>query len=308
VITQGLSQAALALRTRAEYRRRYRDPAFWQPYVDEVLRRHGLTAGGAAGGSGGTFPTFVVGAYVVKFFPKRFYGLECYRVERALHADVLGQLEEQVPRYVADGCLFDAPRWRWPYLVTTRLAGVSWSEAKLQGEAQHEVARQLGTLMRRIHELPCPPASVFSRDLLGELRATCSKRHRRWHMLPSHLVDQIDDYLAPPSADRRLLHADLHNDHVFVHGPNLVGVIDWGDALWTDPYYELPSLHFGTFGGDKGLLRTFLDGYGWQRSDDFVHRAMTMTVLHEFNPLAICRPDFGRFATLAEVAEFLWRL
>jgi len=32
--------------------------AFWQPYLDEVLRRHGLPPSQAILGTGGTFPTF----------------------------------------------------------------------------------------------------------------------------------------------------------------------------------------------------------------------------------------------------------
>jgi Phosphotransferase enzyme family len=58
----------------------------------------------------------------------------------------------------------------------------------------------------------------------------------------------------PPSAVRRLLHGDLHGDHVFISGARLVGTVDWGDALCGDLYYELPALFFGTFGASKRLL------------------------------------------------------
>lgn len=45
--------------------------------------------------------------------------------------------------------------------------------------------------------------------------------------------------------------------HIFVDEARLVGVIEGGDALWGDPYYELPALFFGTFGESKPLLRAF---------------------------------------------------
>src|SRR5262249_9152372 len=106
-------------------------------------------------------------------------------------------------------------------------------------------------------------------------------RSRRLRMLPERLVEQIHEDLAPPSAERRLVHADLHGDHVFVRGGHLAGIIDWGDALCGDPYYDLPSLFFGTFGGSKPLLRTFLDAYRWPVGADFACRAMTMTLVHE---------------------------
>jgi hypothetical protein len=89
-----------------------------------------------------------------------------------------------------------------------------------------------------------------------------------------HCSDQIDDYLAPPSDERYLVHADLHGDHIFIRDGHLAGIIDWGDALCGDPYYDLPALFFGTFGASKPLLRTFLDAYGWPVGSDFVHRAM----------------------------------
>jgi hypothetical protein len=90
----------------------------------------------------------------------------------------------------------------------------------------------------------------------------------------------------------------------------LAGVIDWGDALVIDPYYELPALYLGTFKGDKRLLRAFLAGYGWEIGADFAQRAMTMTLLHEWDVLA----DVGKFvaldavASLDELATTLWGL
>jgi len=119
------------------------------------------------------------------------------------------------------------------------------------------VASQLGATVRRVHDLACPDEPVWQRDVVGELRATCAERHRRRGMLPAYLVDQIDDYLAAPSSAQRLVHGDLHADHIFVDEARLVGVIEGGDALWGDPYYELPALFFGTFGESKPLLRAF---------------------------------------------------
>jgi hypothetical protein len=51
-------------------------------------RRHVPTFSPPIIGAGGTFPTFLVGAYVVKFFPRRFDGGECFLIERSLHTGV----------------------------------------------------------------------------------------------------------------------------------------------------------------------------------------------------------------------------
>jgi hygromycin-B 7''-O-kinase len=271
------------------------------------MRRHGLPVGALTTGAGGTFPTFLVGAYVVKFFPKRFDGGQCFLIERSLHTGALDRAEIGAPRHVAHGHLFQAG-WRWPYLVTTRLDGMSWREAGLSPQAQQAVASQLGAALRRVHELTCPDEPVWRRDVLSELRATCADRHRRRGMLPAHLADQIDDYLAALVATRRLIHGDLHADHVFVEARHLVGVVDWGDALCGDPYYELPALFFGTFRANRSLLRAFLDGYGWERTTDFAHRAMTMTLLHEFNPAAGHLPPLAEIRSLHDLAGQLWQL
>ena len=128
-------------------------------------------------------------------------------------------------------------------------------------------------------------------------------------------MEQIDDYLAPPSAARGLVHADLHADHIFVRDGHLAGIIDWGDALCGDPDYDLPALFFGTFGGSKPLLRAFLDAYGWPAGSapgesglNFARRAMTMTLLHEFNPLGRALPPLEKVTTLDELAELLWQV
>ena len=104
------------------------------------------------------------------------------------------------------------------------------------------------------------------------------------------------------------MHADLHGDHVFVHDGHLAGIIDWGDALCGDPHHELPALFFGTFGGSKALLRTFLDAYGWPVGADFAHRAMSMSLVHEFNPLGDALPPLEEITTLHDLAETLWQL
>jgi hypothetical protein len=73
------------LASQRDYPRRFGDVEFWAPYVGEVLRRHGLPDGVLTAGAGGTFPAFLVGAYVVKFFPSRFDGGACFVIEHTLH-------------------------------------------------------------------------------------------------------------------------------------------------------------------------------------------------------------------------------
>jgi hygromycin-B 7''-O-kinase len=299
--------AELAFASTAEYAATLGEVQFWEPYVHAALRRHALPTVAPGVGTGGTFPTFLAGSYVVKLFPALFSGGACFEIERSIHQLFLEHRRILAPPLVAHGHLFDT-EWRWPYVITRRLAGASWRSADLSTEDQEAVAVQLGALMRQVHELACPAEAVWSNDVLSDLRATCADRHRTWNILPSRLVDQIESFvsLSPPSTAQRLVHADLHSDHIFVDAGRLVGVIDWGDALYGDPYYELPALYFGTFGGNKCLLRAFLDGYNWDLTRDFATRAMTMTLVHEFCPLAGRTPPLDGVASLEQLASLLW--
>ena len=302
---QPAAPAGLVFASVAEYAATLGDVEFWQPYVHNALWRHGLPTEPLRIGTGGTFPTFLAGALVVKLFGQLFSGAECFDIERSIHQLFLEHPRILAARLMAYGHLFDTG-WSWPYVITNRLAGVSWRDARLSAEDQESVSVQLGGLMRQIHELACPEGAVWRRDVLGDLRATCVGRHRMWRTLPPRLVAQIDSFLSPPSVTRRLVHADLHADHIFVDGGRLVGVIDWGDALFGDPYYELPALYFGTLDGQKQLLRAFLDGYQWEVTSDFATRAMSMTLLHEFNPLDGHTPPLTAVANLQDLASLLW--
>ena len=299
----------LRFATPREYEARLGDAAFWTPYVAAVLARHGLPAAASEVGAIGTFPTFLAGRYVVKLFGELFWGPSCHETERSLHRMLLAHPEIPAPRLVAEGELF-GESWPWPYLVITRLTGTTWHDAALRPTEREDLAHQLGRVIRGVHELPPPAGSVWGRDRLADLRASCVDRHRQWGTLPVHLVEQIDRFLAEPSPVRRLIHADLHEHHLFIEGGRLVGVIDWGDAMVADPYYELPALHLHTFGGSKHLLGAFLEGYGWEIGVDFARRAMSMALLHEFNPLGGWgKPvDSSGVATLDELANVLWEM
>lgn len=163
--------------------------------------------------------------------------------------------------------------------------------------------------------LPAEPgAGRLGRDWLADYGDQCVCRHREWATLPPRLLAQLEDYVVPPTSPARFLHADLAIDHIFVEesGPaEILGIIDWGGAEATDPYYELPILHFDAFCGHGGLLRAFLDGYGWEVGDDFPARAMSAALRHEsdvFDNLLAVRGDVDleRFETLDALAAAWW--
>ena len=306
--------------SRDEYAARLGDARYWSPYIEEIVRRHRLSDALLAVGTVGSFPTFLVGSYVVKLFCEQFDGAVCFQSERAILQLLRAHPAIPAPELIAEGALFGVvPQsveatpagadWPWPYLIITRVGGVAWHDGRLAYGESAVVAREIGTVLRQLHGLPPPIGPLWERDWLAEFRATCLERQRGYGTLPPDLLDQVEAYLIEPQPDRRLLHADLHDHHLFLEKGRLAGIIDWGDTIVADPYHELPALHLGTFKADTRLLAAFLDGYAWPAAADFERRAMSATIAHPFDVLRrVARAtDLSQFDSLEALAAHIWR-
>jgi aminoglycoside phosphotransferase (APT) family kinase protein len=184
---------------------------------------------------------------------------------------------------LGEGNLFEDPDAPWPYLITSRISGVAWRDAELSSDQRLPAAAELGEQIRRVHALRASTDGPFA-DLPARSVEAVSERHRAWDSLPPHLIGQIDDYVAGhESSDRVFIHADLTADHAFVEGGRLAEIIDWGDAMVTDPHLELAALHLDMFRCDKAVLRAFLDAYGWPVGEDFPRHALCLALLHPFD-------------------------
>lgn len=311
-----------------EYGERFVDLAFWQPYVELIADTHNLPAGEISMGEPGTFPTFILSrTHIVKFFGTPFDGLRCWAVEWdvARLVKTVG-LAIPIPDVIAAGTLSRDPDWH--YLVAAFVPGDPFAVASLNlnAAAKREVAATFGRLLHPVHDLAIPTGSALGDGwddwsaFIERHRQGVAARHRAWSVLPKHLLGEIDGYVAgyriPEAVRPSLVHADLHDHHLIGASTGDVwsirGVIDWGDARLGDRFYELPALHLGLCHGDRAMLGAFLEAYGCadHRSDAFVRRAMTMTLLHEFNVLekAGSIVDLDAIATLDDLADTLWRV
>jgi hygromycin-B 7''-O-kinase len=331
----GLSPADLfdQLENIEGYRRYFADPVAWRPYVEQVCRRHALNPGQAVRiGVPGTCPTFIVDErWVVKFFGRLFDGGHCWQVELEL-GKWAGALGLPVPEIVAEGQLFQAyPGWRWPYLVFEYVPGKSIGEVFEQVglEDKLALARWMGEITRRMHGAAMPVSEIFQpawdafTGLLHSQRGGCLQSFQEWGCLPEHLLAQLDDFLQPVDelVDLRsmphLIHADLTADHVLgrLEGGrwHSLALIDFGDAMVGNLYYELVALHLDLFHGDKRLLAAYLDAYGLDEEErrQLPVRAMFMALLHRFNvlePVFERHPGLRQITTLDELADVLWRV
>jgi hygromycin-B 7''-O-kinase len=315
------------------YPRGFMDARGWNPYVRSVCLRHRLLPCQVVrAGLPGTYPTFVVDErWVVKFFGQLFGGELAFAAEREAARLLATHGSFPAPRVVAQGHLLPGESdWTWPYLVYEFVPGISLGEVYglVTFADKLDLARDLGKLTHRLHALSLDNSPLFRPiwepflDFLRSQTARCLENHRRWGILPERLVGQIDMFLLPPEelVDTRLpphwIHADLTRDHLLgrLEGGRwrTSGLIDFGDALVGNLYYELVTLHLDLFAGDTRLLDAFLLAYGTGAADrpDFSRRAMSTALLHPFNVLEcvhLIRPSLFQVETLQEMADLLWK-
>lgn len=318
------------------YRRYFSDPAAWRPYVEQVCRRHTFSPVREVRiGVPGTCPTFIVDdRRVVKFFGRLFDGGHSFQVELELGKWAAG-LGLPVPEIVAEGRLLRSAKagggWPWPYLVFEYVPGESIGEVYEQTGLGDRLAlaRWMADITRRMHRAAIPESDIFHpawdafTGLLHSQRRSCRDSFQEWGSLPEHLLAQLDDFLLPvdelvdPRSAPHLIHADLTVDHVLgrLEGGrwHSLALIDFGDAMTGNLYYELVALHLDLFHGDKRLLAAYLDAYGLDEPArrQLPVRAMNMALLHRFNvlgPVFKRNPSLEQVSTLNELADVLWNV
>lgn len=230
-----------------------------------------------------TYPVFICGDVVVKLFGFLPTWRRSHAAEQA--ADRLLGTDPRIPApsLLAEGELFDDLDAPWPYLVTTRMPGTSWRGSVLAPDERRAIAADLGMAVGHLQALvPSgdePTSTAPPNIARARVAATNSS-------LPSHLVDQVGDFLSELRPyDRTFVHGDLVKAHAFVQDGRLAGVIDWGDARVTDRHYELGKLYFELFDCDRELLRVFLDASGWPTPPDFARQALGLALHRQVHGL-----------------------
>lgn len=320
-----------ALTTEREYRQLFTEVAYWRDYVRAICQDHGLACTHIEATLPGSYPVFLVDdTRVIKLFGELFGGARGYAVESRVYALFGEGTQLPVPRLLATGKLYPADStWQWPYLIMTRVPGVSLGAvfARLTLDDKLRLAQQVGGLVRRLHATALPREGLLRaawapfQSFVGQQYRSCGASHREWATLPTHMLLELQDYVLPPEElidvhqAPCLLHADITEDHLLGDldgGWRLNGLIDFGDARVGDPFYELVALHLGAFCRDKRMLRAFCESYGLAEAFEpaFVRRAMSYTLLHEFDVLAPTVRDTpaASLGGLDELARRLWDL
>ena len=183
----------------------------------------------------------------------------------------------RLPRVIAFAEVGD-----WTYLVTSTVAGQPGHVAVT--ETPLRVARLMGQLLRRLHDLP--PGDFSLQTGVAELLDVAADRVARRRLRPSGLHSLEGDAAreTPEKRLKRLTKRPIPDDpsaHVLTHGdyclPNVlldlgdtVGLIDVGGLLLADRHRDLAmavrSLRYN--GGKDDAVQTFFRWYGADLVDD----------------------------------------
>lgn len=257
------------------------------PAVEAIAARHRLPTGIVRIPVGSNV-LFALGAtHVLKLFAPLFHD-EYVRELRAYETSAAA-LRLPIPELVAHGELDG-----WTYMALTRVPGEPvvkvWQEVPA-GE-RVAIAAQLGEAAAMLHRAPPPASLAVNWPLFLASQRANATLIQQGRDGPADWVAQIDGFLdryapAPTAAPLVLLHADLHNQNVLLERRRgrwrLGGVIDFGDAFVGAREYEFAAPALWICQGERPLLASFLDGYGYApRGEDLACRLLAWTLLHRF--------------------------
>jgi hygromycin-B 7''-O-kinase len=286
----------------------------WLPAMQAICRLHGIPSDALMRIDEGTNVIFGAGtSHILKLFPPFWRRLA--RSESAVLEYVHGKLGVATPEVLAQGELEG-----WPYLVTTRLSGVSlrgvWD--RMDERNRHRIAAQLGEMMAQLHALPAGGLDLPASDwpsLVQDRIATCVAR-RREQGLDESWLRQIQPFLEeaaplyPPDFTPSIVTGDVHQYHLLVSGDGdswtLAGYLDFDDATIGFHEYDLAAPGVFMMAHHPELLRTMLLAYGYPRTaldDALARRLMAFTLLHRYRDLNWVLDEYVRDASCTTLEE-----
>lgn len=301
------------------YRERSRPVAAWAAGLQAIAQRHQIVPGDVIRFKDGENPVFALGnEFVVKFI------LGFRRNLAQQEIDLLTFLQPHAslpaPRLLGHDALEG-----WYYLLTTRIPGVplhlAWPD--IPTDQRLRLAKEYGQALAALHALPQTEVNpggidwpVFcqtsinrwtSRDYVPRLSAALQSDGPRY--LAAHGATVI-------AARCVMLHGDLAPENLIVasgaDGWKISGLIDFGNGMRGDPWFDLTAASILLQPGDPTLVNTLLNGYAAgssERLDQIRPALMVNSLIHPMGEMPACLDLIAGAAecqTWDEVALCFW--
>jgi aminoglycoside phosphotransferase (APT) family kinase protein len=143
------------------------------------------------------------------------------------------------------------------YTLMTRMPGVAFRNANLEGETRREALKALGRMLRRVHNIeqaPLRESGLFFGDqspvdmrwrmgsIFDDVAEMIKNEGKAWNYpLPPEIIGRRVMATLPDVQDIVALHSNPGPEHNFVDPATgkLTGIIDFGDAYFSHPVNDL---------------------------------------------------------------------
>jgi hygromycin-B 7''-O-kinase len=307
------------------YRAMQPNADLWPLVMRVICQRHKLPTERLVRFGDGTDPAFgsnVVFAvdehHVIKLYPP--HEGRSFEADLTVAKHVYRKLSITTPEIFGSGELDG-----WPYLVMSRLQGISlaaiWNT--LEEANQVHLVAELAEVLAQLHGLPTNVLPLLEANW-PEWIATRVNGCVQWHReqgVPEPWLQQLPEYLAsaspfyPSHFTPAIVCGDIHGYHLLVKQENerwrLCGLFDFDDARIGFHEYDLASAALFIMSGCPALLRLFLLTYGYADPDineQLSHRLMAYTLLHRYRPLKWVCEEFAKHpcSTFEELAQVIY--
>lgn len=295
------------------------NPSLWLPAALDIARGHSLnTTDVHVFPNGSNLVVGLGGERILKIYPPMLR--HQFVAERASLKRLDRKLRVPTPEIELEG-----ERDGWPYLVMTRLRGVTGEDAwpALPEDQKERILWQIGELIAEVQGispgelLDVPPRweEFLPRQIQG-----CRARHERLG-LPQRYLDGLDAYLreAEMTIPLQITPVILTGEYIpenFLLAEdsgewNLAGLIDFGDVMTGWGEYDLLGPSTFMAGGKLGRVRSLFRGFGYadaQLKNELRRRLMILFLLHRFSDLArqVRIDGWEKAGTLPALERLIW--